>query len=220
MAENKPKRRPRELAIAARGQARIEKKKVVFAISGPFFMMSGSSHSIVPSKRGGVGYSIWRSFEPGPGAPCEEKSVRTRATDDARAAATASTVFHCHGEHGNPSEGHLEPARCQLPRPPRHLRSHLPRDEGHHRGHGWLWLSISRADECWPGRKIGFKRYRREEEERHQRRATGAATTCTRSSTTPSPSSRFSTRAASASSSSTTPPAIARCPTMPSSRKT
>ena len=23
------------------------------------------------------------------------------------------------------------------------------------------------ADECWPSRKIGFKRYRREEEERH-----------------------------------------------------
>jgi hypothetical protein len=35
LAENKPKRRPRELAIAARGQARIEKKKVVLAISGP-----------------------------------------------------------------------------------------------------------------------------------------------------------------------------------------
>ena len=63
----------------------------------------------------------------------------------------------------------LEPARCQPPRPPRHLRSHLPRDGGHHRGHGWLWLSISRADECWPSRKAGFKRYRREEEEQYQR---------------------------------------------------
>ena len=31
-----------------------------------------------------------------------------------------------------------------------------------------MWLSISRADECWAGRKIGFKRYRREEKERHQ----------------------------------------------------
>ena len=34
--------------------------------------------------------------------------------DDARAAATASTAFHCHGEHGSPSEGHLDANVCMF----------------------------------------------------------------------------------------------------------